>query len=47
MPYENVIIEPVTDRRALKDFIRFPFRLYKDDPYWVPHSLWIASSTLI
>ena len=36
MPYENVIIEPVTDRRALKDFIRFPFRLYKDDPYWVP-----------
>lgn len=29
-------IEPVTNRRELMDYIKFPFRLYKNDPYWVP-----------
>jgi hypothetical protein len=24
------------ESRVLKDFIRFPYRLYKDNPYWVP-----------
>jgi len=31
-----VVIEPVTNRRELMDYIKFPFRLYKNDPYWVP-----------
>ena len=30
-----VRIEPVTTRRDLDQFIMFPFRLYKDDPFWV------------
>jgi len=29
-------IEPVTSRRELKDLIKFPFKLYRDSPYWVP-----------
>lgn len=24
------------DKRALKEFVEFPYRLYRDDPYWVP-----------
>ena len=28
--------EPVTTRRDLKDYVLFPFRLYRSDPYWVP-----------
>ncbi|MFO7611849.1 MAG: hypothetical protein R6W99_05100 [Clostridia bacterium] len=26
----------VTNNRLLRDFINFPYRLYKDDPNWVP-----------
>lgn len=29
-------IIPVTTAAALKDFIRLPYRLYKNDPVWVP-----------
>lgn len=29
-------IQPVTNRRELRAFIKFPFRLYRHDPYWVP-----------
>ena len=29
-------IRLVTDKKDLKSFVRFPFTLYKDDPYWVP-----------
>jgi hypothetical protein len=32
----GVEILPVGTRRALRQFIDFPYRLYKDDPYWVP-----------
>jgi GNAT superfamily N-acetyltransferase len=32
----DVRIEPVTDRKGLKDFIMFPFGLYASDPLWVP-----------
>lgn len=36
MPTASVTVEPVTDRKALKDFVLFPFRLYRNDPHWVP-----------
>lgn len=32
----NLKIERVSDRAGLLEFIRFPFRLYRDDPNWVP-----------
>lgn len=30
-----VTIKPVVTKQDLRDFIMLPFRLYKDDPYWV------------
>lgn len=30
------VVRPVTGRRERAAFIDFPFRLYRDDPYWVP-----------
>jgi hypothetical protein len=32
----NITIEPVTTRKGIVEYIKFPFRLYKGDPYWVP-----------
>ena len=32
----NVDIREVKTRKDLKLFIRFPFALYRDDPYWTP-----------
>ena len=29
-------IEPVTDKRGVTEFVKFPFRLYRGDPNWVP-----------
>ncbi len=29
-------IQPVKSRRDLRDFIQLPYRLYKDDPIWIP-----------
>src|SRR5579875_1826182 len=29
-------IRPVTTKRDRKAFVDLPFRLYKDDPHWVP-----------
>ncbi len=31
-----VSVEPVTDRKGLLEFVKFPFKLYKGDPNWVP-----------
>lgn len=31
-----VIVQPVTNQRGLREFIEFPFKLYRDDPNWVP-----------
>ena len=38
MPTSTVRVEPVRDRRGLRDVVMFPFWLYRDleDPYWVP-----------
>ncbi len=32
----TVEVCPVISSKDLEDFIRFPFRLYRDDPHWVP-----------
>ncbi len=32
----HVEIHQVATRRDLRRFIEFPYRLYRDDPYWVP-----------
>lgn len=32
----TVNIKKVSSRRDLRKFIKFPFSLYKDNPYWVP-----------
>jgi len=32
----QIHIQRVTTPRELEDFIRFQFRLYRNDPYWVP-----------
>ena len=32
----EVLIEPVRDKRQLQEFVAFPWRVYKDDPHWVP-----------
>ena len=29
-------IEEARSRKAMRDFVDFPFRLYKDSPFWVP-----------
>ena len=29
-------IKEVTDKKGLKTFVKFPFQLYKNNPYWVP-----------
>lgn len=31
-----VEIVRVENKRQLREFINFPFELYKDSPYWVP-----------
>ncbi len=36
MSTTDVRIEPVTIRRELESFIKFPFKLYRSHPYWVP-----------
>ncbi|NLG26563.1 MAG: GNAT family N-acetyltransferase, partial [Chloroflexi bacterium] len=36
MPSSAVHIEPVKTPQELKDYVMFPFRLYRNDPLWVP-----------
>lgn len=33
---QNILIKEVTDRKGYDSFVRFPFKLYGDSPYWVP-----------
>ena len=35
-PAGAVEVRPVSGRAELKEFIRLPFRIYADDPHWVP-----------
>lgn len=32
----TITVQPVTDKKGLLEYIRFPFKLYRDDPNWVP-----------
>ena len=32
-------VEPVTSRREREEFLRLPWRLYRDDPAWIPNLL--------
>ncbi|HEY8499077.1 MAG TPA: hypothetical protein VIL89_00535, partial [Clostridia bacterium] len=41
-----VEIVEVKNRKQLKDFIYFPFRLYEDNPYWVPPLIMDEYNTL-
>ncbi len=33
---QSIEIKEVNSKKELKIFVKFPFRLYKDSPYWVP-----------
>jgi len=32
----HLVVQPVATRRQKKQFLRFPWTLYRDDPYWIP-----------
>ena len=32
----EILVSPVQDEAGLQEFLRFPWRLYGQDPYWVP-----------
>ena len=34
---DNITIETINNLKDLKKFYNFPFQLYKDDPFWIPH----------
>ena len=36
MPPDNIQIIPVKTGKTLKEFIKFPYRLYQEDPHWNP-----------
>ena len=36
MPAQAVEIRPVRSRRDLRRFIRLPWRIYRNEPLWVP-----------
>lgn len=36
MPLPDIQIVPVRSRRELKEFVAFPWKVYRGDPYWVP-----------
>lgn len=41
-----VDIREVKSAKDLKEFVKFPFRLYKNNPYWVPPLIQFEESTL-
>ena len=41
-----VEIKPVTDKKALKTFLRVPWSIYKDDPNWIPPLLFERKDAL-
>lgn len=32
----EILVSPVQDEAGLHEFLRFPWRIYRQDPYWVP-----------
>ena len=43
---EGLIVRPVENKRALNDFIRVPWGIFRDDPNWVPPLLSEVSNQL-
>lgn len=43
----KITVEEVTSKSGLKDFIKFPMRLFKDCPYYVPPILQLEISTFL
>ena len=41
-----MIIQEVTTRRQLNQFVDFPWQIYRDDPNWVPPLKWDVKTTL-
>lgn len=35
----NIEVKKVESKKELQSFIKFPWSIYKNDPYWVPHLL--------
>jgi hypothetical protein len=33
---ESIVVRPVQSRREREQFVRLPWRIYRDDPQWVP-----------
>ena len=33
---KNIVIKEAKTQEELHAFVKFPFKLYKDNPYWVP-----------
>ena len=33
---QKIFIKEVKTKREFLEFVRFPFSLYRDNPYWVP-----------
>ena len=31
-----VTLQEMTSKKDMKAFVKFPFKLYKNSPYWVP-----------
>ncbi len=42
----NIILKEVSSRSGLKEFINFPFTLYKDNKFWVPPLIFDELKTL-
>ncbi len=36
MTSDQIAVYPVTSKRDMKDFIELPWKIYRDDPHWVP-----------
>ena len=32
----EILVSPVQDEAGREEFLRFPWRIYRQDPYWVP-----------
>ena len=32
----SIIIKEVSDKKSLEDFVKLPYRLYKENNYWIP-----------
>ena len=43
---QEIIVKKVSDKSELNQFIKFPWKIYKNDKYWVP-PLFMEQKTLL